>query len=101
MPADTRRARDPRNLPRRTGIARLPRAKNNEGCDANQKHSGDSSKLKREQKRKEAPPAPRRLFDHKLPKRRRALLVPVTPQHVLQVLTVRVPLGRWRTHIIR
>src|SRR5438874_8836493 len=40
----------------------LFRSKNNEGCDANQKHSGDSSKLKREPKRREAPAARRRSF---------------------------------------
>src|SRR5438105_15095125 len=100
MPADTRRARDPRNLPRRTGIARLPRAKNNEGCDANQKHSGDSSKLKREPKRREAPAARRRLFDRNLIKRRRGLIVPVTPQQILQFLHFRVRLARAVPQII-
>jgi hypothetical protein len=46
MPSNPRRAFDARNLPSRTGVTDLPRAKNEERRDANQQNGSNRRQLK-------------------------------------------------------
>src|SRR5690349_18205783 len=106
MPTNARRALDACNLPSRARILLLPDANNEKSCDTNQNRSRDSGELERKARERKTPATSRRLFCSKLIKdpfnhgRRRRLIVPVAPEHILQLLHFGVRLARAVPQII-
>src|SRR5690242_4008461 len=99
MPTNARRALDARYLPSRAGTAGESCADNEERRNTNQKDGGYGSKLKRKSKRGEAPASCMPLGSEFV-KRRRRLIVPVAPEHILQLLHFGVRLARAVPQII-